>query len=58
VIGLVEAKNDQLDAKLLAQLRRAEMIAESYVPPEEIRERRALVRGRKRRVEKRTDLKN
>lgn len=34
------------------------MIAESYVPPEELRERRALVRGRKRLVEKRTDFKN
>ncbi|KOX95353.1 hypothetical protein AMR74_15585 [Halorubrum tropicale] len=34
------------------------MIAESYVPPEEHRERRALVRGRKRLVVKRTDFKN
>ena len=34
------------------------MIAESYVPSEELRERRALVRGRKRLVEKRTDFKN
>jgi transposase len=57
-IGIAEVKNDRLDAKLLAQLRRAGMIAESYVPPEEIRERRALVRGRKRLVEKRTDFKN
>ena len=57
-IGYVEVKNDRLDAKLLAQLRRAGMIAESYVPSEELRERRALVRGRKRLVEKRTDFKN
>ena len=57
-IGSAEVKNDRLDAKLLAQLRRAGMIAESYVPPDEIRERRALVRGRKRLVEKRTDFKN
>ena len=56
-IGYAEVKNDRLDAKLLAQLRRAGMIAESYVPPEELRERRALVRGRKRLVEKRTDVK-
>jgi transposase len=34
------------------------MIAQSYVPPEEIRERRALVRGRKQLVEKQTDFKN
>ena len=51
-------KNDRLDATLLAQLRRAGMIAQSYVPSEELRERRALVRGRKRLVEKRTDFKN
>jgi transposase len=57
-IGYAEVKNDRLDAKLLAQLRRAGMIAESYVPPEELRERRALVRGRKWLVEKRTDFKN
>ena len=57
-IGIAEVKNDRLDAKLLAQLRRAGMIAQSYVPPEELRERRARVRGRKRLVEKRTDFKN
>lgn len=42
----------------MAQLCRAEMIAESHVPPEDIRELRSLVRGRKRLVEKRTDFKN
>lgn len=57
-IGIAEVKNDRLDAKLLAQLRRAEMIAESYVPSEEIRELRSLTRARKRLVEKRTDFKN
>ncbi|MWV39620.1 IS110 family transposase [Natrialba sp. INN-245] len=57
-IGIAEVKNDRLDAKLRKQLRRAGMVAESYVPPGEIRERRALVRGRKRLVEKRTDFKN
>jgi transposase len=57
-LGVVEAKNDRLDAKLLAQLRSSKMIAESYVPPTEIRERRALVRGRKQLVEKQTDFKN
>lgn len=44
-LGVVEAKNDRLDAKLLAQLRSAGMIAESYVPSKELMERRALVRG-------------
>jgi len=40
--GSAEVKNDRLDAKLLTQLRRAGMTTESYVPPDEIRERRAL----------------
>lgn len=57
-IGAAKLKNDLLDAKLLAQLRQAGMIAQSYVPPEEIRERRALTRGRKQLVKKRTDFKN
>jgi len=57
-IGTAEVKNDRLDAKLLAQLRRADMVAESYVPEDDIREHRTLVRGRKRLVEKRTDFKN
>jgi transposase len=57
-IGTAEVKNDRLDAKLLAQLCRADMVAESYVPAEEIRELRTLAHGRKRLVEKRTDFKN
>ena len=57
-IGIAEVKNDRLDAKLLAQLCRADMIAESYVPSEGIRELRSLGRGRKRLVEKRTEFKN
>ena len=57
-IGTAEAKNDRLDAKFLAQLCRAGMIAQSYVPPEDIRQRRALVRARKRLMDKRTDFKN
>lgn len=48
----------RLDAKLLAQLRRADMIAESYVPPDDIRELRSLVRDRRRLVDNRTDFKN
>jgi len=57
-IGSAEVKDDRIDAKLREQLRRAGMIAESYVSPDEIRGRRELVRGRKRLVEKRTDFKN
>jgi len=57
-IGTAEVKNDRLDAKLLGQLRKADMVAESYVPEEDIREQRTLVRTRKKLVEKRTDFKN
>lgn len=39
--GYAEVKNDLLDAKLLVQLRRAGMIAESYVLSEKLREGRA-----------------
>jgi len=56
-IGTAEVKNDRLDTKLLAQLCRADIVAESYVPPEDIRELRSFARGRKRLVEKRTDFK-
>lgn len=57
-IGTAEVKNDRLDAKPLAQLCRADIMAESYVPPADIRELRTLARDRKRLVEKRTDFKN
>ncbi len=57
-IRIAEIKNNRLNAKLLAQLRRAEMIADSYVPPDEICKRRSLVRASKRLVEKRTEFKN
>lgn len=57
-IGIAEVKNDRLDAKLLAQLCRADMVAESYVPPRDVRELRSLAQGRKRLVERRTALKN
>ena len=58
LIAEAKVKTDRVDAKRLAQLLRADMLAESYVPPDEIRERRTLVRGRKQLVEERTDLKN
>lgn len=51
-------KTDRIDAKKLANLLRVGMVAESYVPPPEIRKRRALVRGRKKFVEQRTACKN
>ena len=57
-IAEADQKTDRVDAKKLAQLLRVDMVAESYVPPDEFRKGRALARGRKKFVEKRTDCKN
>ena len=53
-----DRKTDRVDAIELARLVRLGSIPESYVPPEEIRECRALVRGRKSFVEGRTEYAN
>jgi transposase len=53
-----DRKTDRVDAIELARLVRLGSIPESYVPPEEIRECRALVRGRKSFVEDRTEYVN
>ena len=50
-------KNDRKDAKNLARYLRMGEIPESYVPPTEFREYRALARGRKKFVDKRSDFK-
>lgn len=57
-IGTTEPKTDAVDAKLLADLHRAGLIEPSYVPPEEIRQRRALTRGRKDLVDERSTFRN
>ena len=51
-------KTDEIDAEKLAELQRADIVPESYVPPEEIRSLRALTRGREHLVEERTKWKN
>jgi transposase len=51
-------KTDEIDAKKLAELQRADIVPESYVPPEEIRAYRQLTRGRDRLVDERTKWKN
>jgi len=51
-------KTDEIDAKKLAELHRADIVPESYVPPEEIRSLRALTRGREHLVDERTKWKN
>jgi transposase len=58
VIADATAKTDRLDAKRLAHLLRTGWVAESYVPEDEIRELRDLVRARKSLVEERTAEKN
>ena len=54
IIADAAVKTDRVDAKRLAQMLRADMLAESYVPPDEIRVLRDLVRTRKSLVEERT----
>ncbi|MFC6765096.1 IS110 family transposase [Natrinema soli] len=58
VIAEAKVKTDKIDAKMLAHLLRADLIAESYVPPADIRRRRDLVRERKRLIDDRTRYKN
>jgi len=41
-IASARAKTDKVDTKILARLLRADPVAESYVPPKQIREIRAL----------------
>ena len=57
-IAEARIKNDSLDAKMLAHLLRANLIAESYVPLKEVRELRDLTRTRKSLIEDRNRLKN
>jgi transposase len=58
LIAEASVKTDRVDAKRLAQMLRTDMLAESYVPGEEIRTLRDLVRTRKALVEERTAEKN
>nr|CBH38038.1 putative transposase, truncated [uncultured archaeon]CBH38471.1 conserved hypothetical protein, transposase family [uncultured archaeon] len=45
-IAEAKLKNDKVDARTLADLLRAKLIAHCYVPPESVRELRSLVRHR------------
>lgn len=57
-IAYAKVKTDKVDARTLADLLRADMIPESYVPDEKTREVRDLVRRRHDLVETRTGFKN
>lgn len=57
-IASARVKTDKVDARILAHLLRVDLVAESYVPPEQIRELRALVRHRLSLMKMRTMVKN
>jgi len=57
-IASAKVKTDKVDAKILAHLLRADLVAESYVPPQQIREIRALIRHRLSLTKMRTMVKN
>ena len=57
-IAYAKVKSDKVDARMLADLLRADMIPEAYVPGKDVREGRDLVRRRRYMVRLRTMLKN
>ena len=57
-IAAAKVKTDKIDAKILADLLRADLVPESYVPTKEIRDLRNLVRERRYLVNLSTGLKN
>jgi transposase len=57
-IAYAKVKSDKVDARTLADLLRADMIPEAYVPDEKTREVRDLVRRRHSLVETRTEFKS
>lgn len=57
-IASARIKTDKIDARTLAQLLRADLIPESYIPSEEHRQARLLVRHRASLVRLRTRIKN
>ena len=57
-IAYAKVKNDKVDARTLADLLRTDMIPESYVPDQETRDLRDLVRRRHYLVQTRTTFKS
>jgi len=58
IIAEAKIKNDRMDARVLADLVRADLVAESYVPTNDIREQRALLRQRRSLVNDIVAVKN
>jgi len=57
-IAEAKVKTDRIDSKMLAQLLRADLVAECYVPNKENREKRALIRERASLTKIRTEHRN
>jgi transposase len=57
-IASARLKNDKVDARILAQLLRADLLPEAWIAPPEIRDLRALLRHRASLVRLATGLKN
>src|SRR3989344_4062106 len=57
-IAYARIKTDSVDASTLADLLRANLVAESYIPPKEIRKLREITRERKTFVKQTTQIKN
>ncbi|MCX6748707.1 MAG: IS110 family transposase [Candidatus Pacearchaeota archaeon] len=57
-IAEARIKTDSIDANTLCDLLRANLVAESYIPPKEIRNLRDIMRQRKSIVKGRTQIKN
>jgi transposase len=58
LIAEAKVKTDKVDARTLARLLRADMLSTCYVPDEEQRSRRELLRHRMQLVKTRTEVKN
>jgi len=58
LIAEAKIKTDKLDARILADLLRANLLSASYVPPPEIRMQRSIIRERARLAQLRTIIKN
>jgi transposase len=57
-IAEAKVKTDKIDARTLAQLLRADLVAECYVPSKENREKRSLIRERASLTKIRTEHRN
>jgi transposase len=57
-IAYAKVKTDSVDASTLADLLRANLVAESYIPPKKTRELRELTRLRKMATKQRTQTEN